>query len=152
MAHTLDITGILKAAILREEEAFQFYTLVSERVEGRAVKEIFDQLAQDELGHKTFLQACLRDPQIAARLPVPTDYKVAEATSEPTLSLDMKPADALAVAMKKEQRAAEFYQELASAASDATFRSMFENLARMELGHKTRIENMFVDIGYPEAF
>jgi len=29
---------------------------------------------------------------------------------------------------------------------------MFENLARMELGHKTRLEHMFVDIGYPEAF
>jgi len=152
MESTIDIKSILDAAIVREEEAYRFYGRVSERVSNPAVKEIFHQLAQDELGHKTFLQACLKDTRLAAKLPVPTDYRVTEATDEPVLSVDMKPADALAVAMKKELRAAVFYQDLAKAATDATFRAMFENLARMELGHKTRLENMFVDIGYPEVF
>jgi rubrerythrin len=152
MAKTVDIKSILDAAIVREEEAFAFYSRASERMTNRTVKEIFDQLGKDELCHKTFLQACLKDTQLAAKLPTPADYKVAEATAEPTLSIDMKPADALALAMKKEQHAVDFYQGLAKVASDATFRAMFENLARMELGHKTRLENMFVDIGYPEAF
>ncbi|HOC44213.1 MAG TPA: ferritin family protein [Thermoanaerobaculales bacterium] len=152
MAGNLEIKSVLDLAIGREEEAFRFYSEVSGRVENPGVKEIFDQLAKDELGHKVFLQACLKDPELASKLPVPTDYKIAEATAEPSLSIDMKPADALAVAMKKELGAAEFYQDLARSASDATLTAMFENLARMELGHKSRIEHMFVDIGYPEVF
>jgi len=152
MAGNLDIKAILDLAIGREEEAYDFYSQVAGRVANPAVKEIFDQLAKDELGHKVFLQACLTDPQLASKLPVPTDHKIAEATAEPGLTIDMKPADALAVAMKKELGAAEFYRGLAKSASDATLRAMFENLARMELGHKTRIEHMFVDVGYPEVF
>jgi len=46
----------------------------------------------------------------------------------------------------------EFYRGLAQSATDATLSAMFENLARMELGHKTRLETMFVDVGYPEVF
>jgi len=147
-----DIKSILEAAIGREEEAFRFYADVADRMTNPAVKEIFGQLSQDELGHKTFLQAALKDDQIIAKLPVPADYKVAEATEEPALSIDMKPADALALAMKREQESAEFYRGLAQSASDATLGAMFENLALMELGHKTRLEHMFVDIGYPEVF
>jgi len=52
----------------------------------------------------------------------------------------------------KEQRAAELYRGLAGAATDASFRSLFEDPARLELRHKTRIGGMFVDIGDPEAF
>ncbi|NLE74309.1 MAG: ferritin family protein [Actinobacteria bacterium] len=147
-----DIKSILEAAIGREEEAFQFYADVAERMTNPAVKEIFSQLSQDELAHKAFLQAAVKDDQIVTKLPVPADYKVAEATGEPTLSVDMKPADALALAMKREQESVEFYRGLAQSATDATLSAMFENLARMELGHKTRLETMFVDVGYPEVF
>jgi hypothetical protein len=31
-------------------------------------------------------------------------------------------------------------------------KDVFNNLANMELGHKHRLETVFVDIGYPEAF
>ena len=31
-------------------------------------------------------------------------------------------------------------------------KEIFENLVNMELGHKARLENVFVEIGYPEAF
>lgn len=152
MGSTLDIKAIFDAAIAREEEAHAFYREVADRVSDRTVKQTFLELAQDELGHRTFLESCLKDPGLLVKLPVPRDYKVAEATAEPALSTDMKPADALALAMKKEQRAAQFYQALAEASSDAVTQSMFANLARMELGHKTRLENLFVDIGYPEVF
>jgi len=152
MEHSVNIKVILDMAIAREEEAYTFYTGISERQSNPAVKQTFDELAQDELGHKKFLQACMTDPALLSKVPLPTDYKVAEATDEPDLSFDMKPADALALAMQKELSAAQFYQGLAAAANDPVLSAMFSNLARMELGHKTRIENLFVDIGYPEAF
>jgi rubrerythrin len=41
------------------------------------------------------------------------DYKVAETVDEPELSMDMKPADAFALAMKKEEEAMKQYTEMA---------------------------------------
>jgi rubrerythrin len=152
MSPPLDVRSILDAAIVREEDASRFYAQASQRVTNASVKETFARLAQEELGHKAFLQNCVKDRLLLTKLQAPPDYRVAEATEDADLSIDMKPADALALAMKKEQRAAEFYTGLANASSDAGLRSMFEDIARMELGHKARLENMFVDIGYPEAF
>ncbi len=152
MKESMDIDAILNAAVKREEEAYKFYKKVAERMSNKTVKEAFQQLSGDELGHKDFLKNCLKDPGLLKKLPVPEDYKVAEATKLPPLSIDMKPADAMALAMKKEQGSVEFYTKLAKTATDAKYKETFQSLANMELGHKTRIESLFVNIGYPEVF
>ncbi|HNR13717.1 MAG TPA: ferritin family protein [Thermodesulfobacteriota bacterium] len=152
MKESMDINSILNAAIKREEEAYKFYKDVAERMDNKAVREAFQQFAEDELGHKDFLKNCLKDPSLLKNLPVPKDYKVAEATEAPLLSVDMKPADAMALAMKKEQEAAEFYLKLAKTAVNSQYQEAFRGLANMELDHKTRIEALFVGIGYPEVF
>ena len=54
--------------------------------------------------------------------------------------------------MKKEQQAVEYYRALAEAADDRELKQAFTNLANMELSHKQRLENAFVQIGYPEVF
>jgi rubrerythrin len=54
--------------------------------------------------------------------------------------------------MKKEQRSVEFYLNLAENALDPDYRQAFRELANMELRHKTEIEDLFVNIGYPEKF
>jgi rubrerythrin len=64
----------------------------------------------------------------------------------------MKPADAIALAMKKELQAAEFYQELAANMSDENLKASAISLANMELAHKTKLEKAYVDIAYIEAF
>ncbi len=83
---------------------------------------------------------------------MPVDYRVAEATETPLLSMEMKPSEAIALAMKKEQESAEFYLKLAKSAVDSKLQEIFRGLVNMELGHKTRIEELFVDIGYPEVW
>lgn len=152
MAESYDIAAILEAAIRNEEEAYDFYAEVAQRATNPVVRQTFAELAGDELGHKVFLQGCLKDSCMLEDFPVGPDYKVAEATPLPDLSVDMTPADALALAMKKEEQAARGYEALANDAPDADRKKVFENLAKMEIGHKTRLENLFVDIGYPEAF
>ena len=64
----------------------------------------------------------------------------------------MKPADAIALAMKKEEEAVKFYQGMAAVSQDEEIKGKFEYLAGMELIHKNRLENVFVEIGYPEVF
>lgn len=152
MAQT-QVEQILAGAIGREIEARDFYRQVAERAGNSTVKETFQQLAQEEAGHQELLESCRADPAKLLKIQAPAvDYKVAEITELPAFALDMKPADAIALAMKKEQQAVEFYRQMEANAADSGVKAMFANLANMELGHKHRLENVFVEIGYPEVF
>ena len=139
-------------AILREVEAYEFYRKVSERAQNAQVKGVFAELSLEELGHKDLLTQFKNDPAKVMKIQASPDYKVAEATELPALSVDMKPADAIALAMKKEQQAVEFYRMLEQNAAEPEMKAAFANLANMELNHKHRLENVFVQIGYPETF
>lgn len=147
------LDDLLAAAIASELEANGFYRKVAERANNPQVRQIFTELAAEELGHRDFLEGARHDPNLVNRLSAPAaDYHVAEATPLPALSIDMQPADAIALAMKKEQQAVELYRGLSARASDPTLAAALIGLSNMEQGHKTRLEEMFVQIGYPEAF
>jgi rubrerythrin len=144
---------LISTAIRREIEANAFYREVAKRVRDESVRAVFVQLAREELGHRELLERYRADPSMAMKIAVPVrDTKVAEATELPKLSADMKPVHAIALAMKKELRAAEFYRGLSEGSTDAQVRAVLDHLAYMELGHKARLEEVFVQIGYPEAF
>jgi len=80
------------------------------------------------------------------------DYKVAESINKPKLSMSMKPADAIALAVKNEQEAMEMYKEMASCSTDAGQKKMFQSLANMEQGHKVKLEDTFTNMAFPEAW
>ena len=148
-----ELTRIFSLATQRELEANAFYGRVAKTAGNAEVKKVFEQLAQEEMGHFELLEKLRIDPTLPMKITAPKqDYKLAEATELPAFSDAMKPADAIALAMKKEQQAVEFYRGLAAAAGDSGIKDIFDNLANMELGHKHRLETVFVDIGYPEAF
>ncbi len=149
----MNIEKILEDAIGREVEAYEFYQQVYERVDDSGVKDVFAELAKEEQSHRDILEQYLHNPVMLMHIHPPSaDYQIAEATELPKLSIDMKPADAIALAMKKEQQAVQFYRALAEQATDPKAKSVFEDLTNMELGHKRRLEDVFVQIGYPEAF
>ena len=143
---------LIARAIKREVEAHEFYRDVATRVSDASVKTIFQELSDEEMQHRDLLERFRMDQSLAIKFKAPPDFKVAETVDEKPLSTDMKPADAIALAMKKEQQAVEFYQGLAQLCDDADVRDSYNNLANMELSHKHRLENVFVDIGYPESF
>ncbi len=153
MMDKLELEKVFSLAINREIEAYEFYRDVSQKARDEEVRKVFDQLAGEEMGHKDLLEKFKGDPTMVMKIKAPAqDYKVAEATELPGLSIEMKPADAISLAMKKEQQAVEFYRDLADRSTDASIGDMFRNLENMELGHKQRLENVFVEIGYPEVF
>ncbi|MEM4248076.1 MAG: ferritin family protein [Candidatus Nanoarchaeia archaeon] len=151
--NTQEIEEIFSIALKREMEANAFYSRVAKKVKDSDVKKIFSQLAEDELGHFELLEKYKSDPTLPMKIDAPaSDFKLAEHTELPPFSDDMKPKEAIALAMKKEQQAVEFYTKLAKNSSDQSIKDIFNNLANMELGHKQKLENAFIDIGYPEAF
>lgn len=149
----MELEKIFSVAIEREIEAYEFYLAVSNKVINPDVKRIFKELAQEEMGHMEMLNRFKNDPSMVMKIETTQkDYKIAEATDLPKFDIAMKPADAIALAMKKEQEAVQFYQGMAAISKDAKVKSQFEYLAGMELSHKNRLENVFVEIGYPEVF
>ena len=53
--------------------------------------------------------------------------------------------------MKREQQAAELYRAFAAQAVNGSDKEALENLANMEMGHKHKLENASVDVGYPDV-
>jgi rubrerythrin len=143
---------IINAAIADEIESRDFYKAAAERVEDRAVKEIFEQLSADEEAHRNTLQTFRSDPTARMAFQKVEDFQVAESQEMPTLSLDMAPKDALQLAIKKEQGAMEEYEALAKAAEDPETQRILKQLSDMERGHKARLESLFVDVAFPEAW
>lgn len=143
---------IVDMAIANEIEAWQFYGAAAEKIKEPFLKGMFQGFAKEEKGHEKLLRNILTNETMELNFKEDTDYKVSETMDEPKLSLDMKPADAIALAMKKEEAAMKEYTWLSESCQDAAQKKVFSDLAAMERGHKLQLEKMFVDIGYPEVW
>lgn len=143
---------ILEQAIQGEIEAAQFYGDVAEKSDNAYLRELFQTFSAEEKKHRQILESFRDDPSAAISFEKVPDFHVAETVNEPALSIDMTPADAIALAMKKEEAAMRQYTELADACTNPDRKKLFQELAAMERGHKNKMESAFVDIGYPEVW
>lgn len=145
--------SVISMAIDNEIEAYDFYYALSQKNLDSAMKNIFDDLAKEEKNHRDILTAFLRNPDKPLKFkPAPADFKVAESVELPPLSLDMKPVEAIALAMKKEEEAMKAYLAFAYESDSAEQKEVFEELAKMEQGHKTKLEDIYTNMAFPEAW
>jgi rubrerythrin len=143
---------ILADAIQSEIDAQTFYLSVAEKTGNSFLKELFLSFSKEEKKHRHILERFRDKPTEAINFTKVPDFHVAETVEAPELTTDMRPQDAIALAMKKEQEAMEHYTQLADACTDPETRNVFIELAAMEGEHKHRMEAAFVDIGYPEVW
>jgi len=148
-----NINKLIDFAIAQEHAAYEFYKAAAEKVTNPGVKQLFQELAADENGHANLLELYRANKELGRIFKTQIiDYKIAETQDMPELSINMKPAEAIAIAMKREQQAAELYRAFAANANNGSEKEALENLANMEMGHKHKLENAFVDVGCPEVF
>ncbi len=143
---------ILKRAIEGEIEAAEFYANVAQQSENSYIKDLFLSFSEEEKKHRKILEGFRQDPSAAVTFEKVPDFHVSETVDVPSLSMDLKPADAIALAMKKEEAAMRQYNALADVCSDPERKKLFLELAAMERGHKAKMETAFVDIGFPEVW
>ena len=143
---------IIKQAIANEVEARKFYEDAANTLKDPHLKSLFFSLAEEEKKHRDILTKIYTSNTIDRYFSETRDYKVAETVEAPELSMDMKPADAFALAMKKEEEAMKQYSEMADLCDDEEKRQVFLDLAAMERDHKLKMETAFTDIGYPEVW
>jgi rubrerythrin len=144
--------SILSKAIDREVESYTFYRTVSDKVKDANLKKIFAELAGDETKHREFLQGLLtKDPKMI-KITATKDYHVAEKVAAPKLSPDLKPLDGLALAINRELEAMQMYTQLAKVNADPEQQKLFMELASIERGHKARLEDIYTNMAFPEAW
>lgn len=147
-----EFRGAVEMAIESEIEAYEFYTNVARQVSEEDMKEMFNHFAEEEKKHKSRLEEVLVKGSFALVPKETRDYKVAESVELPKLTMDMKPEDAITLAMKKEEAAMKHYSDLAGVTADEGLKRLFTDLAGMEREHKFKLEKIFVERKYPESW
>lgn len=148
-----DFRKIIQMAVDNEIEALEFYLKAAHKAKYENLRSLFLELAEEEKGHKKILEAYLNDETLALDFRESHgDYGVSDTVSLPPLSSDMPFADAIALAMKKEEEAMRVYGKFAEAATDHLLKDTFLQLARMEQGHKVRLEEIYTNAAYTEVW
>ena len=143
---------IISLAIDREVESYSFYRTISDKVKDAGLKRLFNELAGEETKHREFLEGLLAKGTTSFHFNAHMDYKVTDSMPSPKLSADMKPIDGLLLAIKKELEAMQMYSQLANSSTDEDQKKTFTELAAMERGHKNRLEDIYTNMAYPEAW
>jgi rubrerythrin len=147
-----DAKKIISLAIDREVEAYAFYKSVADKVDDKALKSMFAELAGEEKKHREFLQAFLTRDVKTMKFDAKADYKVVDALKTPKLSTDLKPLEGLVIAIKKELEAMQMYTQLSNAAKDTETQFLFGQLANMEKTHKARLEDIYTNMAFVEVW
>lgn len=147
-----DAKKIISLAIDREVEAYTFYKSVADKVKDKVLKDLFAELAGEEKKHREFLQGFLAKDTSKIKFTAGHDYKVGDSLPTPPLTADLKPLDGLVIAIRKELEAMQMYTQFANAAADTETQMLFTQLANMERGHKARLEDIYTNMAFPEAW
>jgi rubrerythrin len=151
----MDVEGykkILSMAIGREVESYSFYRSAADKVKDANLKKMFTELAGEETKHRQFLEGLIAKPPQSLHFDTHKDYKVADAIPTPPLTTSLKPLDGMVIAIKKELEAMQMYTQLSKLSTDAEQKKLFAELATMEKGHKTRLEDIYTNMAFPEAW
>ena len=135
---------ILKTAIAKEIEAYNFYLALADRVADPAVREAFEAFAQEELEHKAKLE--LEVMKLGKTIAVEQNPLRPERNyilSNDPAPLDMDYKDMLLLAITKEEAAFRTYVNMAANAKDEKSREMLLAIAEEEVKHKLRFQTEY---------
>jgi rubrerythrin len=137
---------ILDFAIKKEEEAYDFYVGLAEKVKTPGMKQVFKDFALQEKGHKEKLLGVK-----AGQIGLPSDAKIKDLKIGDNLEdigevgphIDYQTA--LIIAMKAEKNAFRLYSDLVAATTDPNLKAILTGLANEEAIHKLRFEVEYDD-------
>lgn len=139
------IDEILDFAINSEQSAFDFYTKLAADSENVAMKEVFQEFAEEEKTHKKRLEKIKEEKIFKVENVKIQDLKISEYTVDVEQSDNMTYQETLILAMKREKNAFKLYSDLAAIAPDGKMQELFKSLANEEAKHKLRFEIEYDD-------
>lgn len=140
----LTVEQALKVAIDAEIQAYNLYTNAAQKISGAGTKTMLTELAQQELGHRRKLEHVLakKDFNVLGKS-IPKESRgiaefLADAEELPTNATTQQ---VMIFAIKKEERAFNFYSSLKDEFLGTELENLFNGLAAEEQGHKVKLED-----------
>ncbi|MGB2687355.1 MAG: ferritin family protein [Desulfobacterales bacterium] len=147
------LSEIIDLAIQREEEAYDFYMDIFNKLEDPSIKDTVEFIAKEEKKHKAFL-VNYREGEYgpdALRMTDVVEYKISEYLEEPEITKETKREDVYLIASHRESRSNQFYTELANMHSDSNLKEMLLKMANEELKHKEKMEYLYANTAFPQT-
>ena len=141
---------ILKQALTKEKETLKIYSDAAKTIKDLAAKKLISELAAEELGHVRKLEHYKTEGLQPHEMKKIQDLHISDYLVEKELTPDMNLQDVLIFAMKREQKAHEFYLNLSKTVDEGDTKQLFTILAEEELSHKNKLETLYDDIIYKE--
>lgn len=135
----------MEYAVNKEKEAAAFYEDASKQEQYSGAKETFESFAKEERKHQDMLENFTKENIEHYKIGKIPDLK----RSDYLVDIDYEPGmaykDILIVAMKREEKAMDFYNDFGEKTEDEEHRKLFQMLAQEESKHKLRLETMYDD-------
>jgi rubrerythrin len=136
---------IIKFAIDKEIKSYNFYTNASQVAKYSGAKDLFSDLAQQEVGHRKMLEKLDLKKIARAKIEKVPDLKISDYIVDTEFKPDMPYADILRIAIKMEERALKLYNNMNQSNQDENLKKLFSLLANEEAKHKLRLEKIYDD-------
>jgi rubrerythrin len=136
---------IIKFAIDKEIKSYNFYTNASQVAKYSGAKDLFSDLAQQEVGHRKMLEKLDLKKIAQAKIEKVPDLKISDYIVDAEFKPDMPYADILRIAIKMEERALKLYNNMNQSNQDENLKKLFTLLANEEAKHKLRLEKIYDD-------
>jgi rubrerythrin len=146
-----DMAAILDRAIANEEESEAFYRQAAGQVSSPETRDALQALAEEEGEHRRLLGE-FREGRRPLPEGSPQVGSLVESFGAPPFSATMSPADAFLLAANKERLAVQRYDGWAALYQEGSERELLRRLAEMERQHLARVEAMFSNAAFPEAW
>jgi len=134
------VDDILDFAMNSEQEAVDFYNELAAHSKNEEMQQIFNQFAQEEIGHKAKIRKLKEEGSYHLEKKQVEDLKVSDYMVHVEPSPDLDYQDALVLAMNKEKAAFRLYMDLSEKAHNEEMKQLFLSLAQEESKHKLRFE------------
>ncbi|MBM4308566.1 MAG: rubrerythrin [Deltaproteobacteria bacterium] len=136
---------IIKFAIDKEIEAFNFYTEASKNAKYSGGKELFLSLAKEEEGHRKLLENLKKEKVSQKSIEKVPDLHISDYMVEMKMKPDLSYADTLRIAMKREEKSLKLYNDMKESNTDKDLKKLFTLLANEEAKHKLKLEKIYDD-------
>jgi len=141
------IEEVLEYAIEKEKEAVEFYEDISRQEAFSGTRETFQDFAKEEKKHQILLEKFAENKEKIAEYQykwIP-DLKRSDYLVDMEYVKGMHFTDILRLAMKREEKALQLYNELAGKTDNDDFIKLFKLLAQEEAKHKRALETIYDD-------
>ncbi len=149
----MTVKEALEDALKREEIAYDYFTTLQGMTKDPGTKKLLEELAQEEVEHKKQIQELLDKGVEGLELACNPSYKdlgMQDTLPNQAITDDLSVQDVLTIAIKAEESARVFYEEMAEKFQGQEAEKLFVKLACDEMKHRNQFQKMYDEIIYSE--